>query len=949
MERSSSAFGIDGLVGRGPELELLADFLDRARQEGEALILFGEAGSGKSALLEVAASLAASDGWRVLRVGGREFDADVTYAGLGQILMPLLDELRGLNASYRGAIRAALGLADGDSPNRLLVSNATLELLNRAAAVDPVLMIVDDVPWLDRGTAAVLGLVARRLAGSRIGFLAGSRVGEPGFFESAGLPEYELLSLDADSARSLLNRRFPELASRVRERVLKEANGNPLALLELPAALTPEQRAGRTQMPTVLPLGNRIRQLFDARIAGLPAPTRRLLLLMALHSGPDLRVLGSVQAGAGAGLDTLRPAEQAGLVDVDEQTRRLVFGHPLIRAAVVELARPQERRNAHRVLADAVADEPDRRAWHLADASSEPDEMVARLLQESAQRMLRRGDAVGAVTALARAADLSPDSAHRARRLVHAAYIAGDASGELLGATQLLDEAELSDVQVGSSLEAAVTAAWVMLTLDGNVETAHRLLVAAIELHGERSFAEDPAYEDALYTLLIVCYMGGQEELWRAFDEALERCGPDAPLALALGAKITADPVHQSLPVLNQLDDLLAEVATEANPTRILRLAMVASHGSRWAAIRAPLARVAREGREGGALALALVSMCLLAVDFWFIGRWDEAERLAEEALALCAEHGYGLQSWNVKQIPGCLAAARGDAALAREIAGEILHWAVPRRSRAIANHARRILCLLALTEGDFDGAFAQADAVSPAGTFAPYVPQAPWCMLYLVEAAVQSGRHADAAAHVRAMHDAHIGDISPQYAFQVAASGAISAPEDEASSLFDRALAMQGIDEWPFDVARLRLYYGEHLRRIGSRSDARAQLVAALDTFEQLGARPWVERAARELRAAGQSAQEGRSTGAVPLTAQEQEIAMLAATGLSNKQIGARLYMSHRTIGAHLYRIFPKLGITSRAQLRDSLARPPSSQPPPSDSQDGSGAGLGALGVGTP
>jgi DNA-binding CsgD family transcriptional regulator len=924
MARPASTLGVDGLVGRGKELELLAGFLDRTRQEGGALVLFGEAGTGKSALLDVAASLAASDGRRVLRLGGREFDADVSYAGLGQILIPLLDGLRGLSATYRGVLSRALGLADGDAPNRLLVSNATLELLNRAATDEPLLMVVDDVPWLDRGTAAVLGLVARRLGGSRIGFLAGSRVGEPGFFESAGLPEHEVLALDADSARALLSGRFPELAGRVRERVLKEANGNPLALLELPAALTPEQRAGRTQMPTVLPLGNRIRQLFDARVGGLPAATRRLLLLMALHSEPDLRVLGSLQAGAGAGLDTLRPAEQAGLVELDERTRRLVFRHPLIRAAVVELATAQERRNAHRVLADAVADEPDRRAWHLADASSEPDETVARLLEESAQRMLRRGDAVGAVTALARAAELSPDTPHRARRLVHAAYIAGDASGELLGATQMLDEAELSDAKAGASLEAAVTAAWVMLTLDGNVETAHRLLVTAIELHGDRNFADDPAYEDALYTLMIVCYMGGPEELWRAFDNALERCGPDAPLALTLGAKITGDPVHQSLPVLSQLDDLLAELATEANPTRILRLAMVGSHGARWAAQRAPLLRVAREGREGGAVALAIVSMCLLAVDFWFIGRWDEAEQLTEEALALCAEHGYGLQSWNVKQVAGCLAAVRGDAALARETAGEILRWAVPRRVRAIANHGRRVMCVLALTEGDFDEAFRQADAVSPAGTLAPYVPQVPWMMLYLVEAAVGSGRHAEAAAHVRAMYDANVAAVAPQYAFMVAASAAISASRDEASSLFDRALAMPGIDEWPFDVGRLRLYYGEHLRRFGSRSDARAQLVAARDMFDQLRAPPWVERAASELRAAGQSAQDAQSAGRVVLTPQEHEIAKLAASGMTNRQIGEQLYLSPRTIGAYLYRIFPKLGITSRAALRDALSALP-------------------------
>jgi DNA-binding CsgD family transcriptional regulator len=556
--------------------------------------------------------------------------------------------------------------------------------------------------------------------------------------------------------------------------------------------------------------------------------------------------------------------------------------------------------------------------------------MVARLLQESAQRMLRRGDAVGAVTALARAADLSPDSAHRARRLVHAAYIAGDASGEVLGATALLDEAELSDTQTGSSLEAAVVAAWIVLTLDGNVETAHRLLVTAIELDGDHNIVEDPAYDDALYTLMIVCYFAGRGELWRAFDEALGRCGTDAPLALTLSAKIVADPVHQGIAALPQLDDALQGLADESDPTRILRLGLVAVHGARFAAIRAPLLRVAREGREGGAPALAIVSLCVLVVDFFFTGRWADAETAVDECLELCDEYGYGLQRWSVVHIRGIFAVMRGDNASARAIASDIFRWAVPRRVQAIANYGRQVLCMAALAEGDFEEAFNQADAVSPAGTLAPYVGQAPWFMLDLVEAAVRTGRHAEAAAHARAMHDSKVGDMAPRYALMTTAADAMCAPAGEALQLFDDALAIQGIDESPFDVGRVRLLYGERLRGNGSRSESRAQLAAAFDVFEQLGAQPWAARAASELRAAGQSAEEARS--AVALTPQEQEIAMLAATGLSNKQIGARLYLSHRTIGAHLYRIFPKLGITSRAALRDALAE----LPPPNERADG-------------
>jgi DNA-binding CsgD family transcriptional regulator len=239
------------------------------------------------------------------------------------------------------------------------------------------------------------------------------------------------------------------------------------------------------------------------------------------------------------------------------------------------------------------------------------------------------------------------------------------------------------------------------------------------------------------------------------------------------------------------------------------------------------------------------------------------------------------------------------------------------------------VLCVLALTQEDFDEAFKQAEAVSPAGTLAPYNPQATFVMQYLVEAAVGSGRHAEAAAHVRAMHEANVAEMSPQYAFMVAASAAISAPRDEASRLFDRALALPGISEWPFDVGRLRLYYGQHLIRVGSRSEAKVQLRAARDEFDQLGARPWATRAAEALRAAGVSTIDNKRAESAELTGQERAIAVLAASGLSNKEIGQKLFLSHRTVGSYLYRIYPKLGITSRAALASALAEHPESDDP--------------------
>ena len=702
------------LIGRERELGLIGEFLDRSASEGEALLLLGEAGMGKSVLLDAAADEARDRGHRVLRASGVEFEPDVSYTGLGQALLPLIAEIPALSPTHRDALTAALGFADG-SPERLVVSNAMLALLNRAARVDPVLMVVDDVPWLDRATAAVFGFVARRLAGSRVGFLAGSRIGEPGFFESAGLPDYELGPLDRASAVSLLKNRFPGLAARVRDRVLTEARGNPLAILEFPAALTDDQRAGRAPLPAVLPVRNRLRRLFEARIQGLPSDTRQLLLIAALHSSGDLRELSALEAGGG--LEALVPAEQAALVNVDHQARRIVFRHPLVRAAVVEIAPSQQRRDAHRLLAATLVDQPDRQAWHLADASSEPDEMVASLLEQTAWRMVARGDAVAAVTALTRAADLSPAASDRSRRLVHAASIGGEVTGDLLNVTRILEEARLGDVEESLSLDAAAAAAWVVLTLDGNIDTAHRLLVAAIELQGDQPPVHDATFENALYTLEIICYFGGRAELWAAFDNILARLGPNVPYLLDIYSRTSADPARTTPSSLRELDALVDRLSEEANPAQIIRVSLTGAFLDRLAYCRAPLWRVVDDGRAGGAIASEIVALVVLAEDDFVCGQWDEVLQLAAETLVLCEEHGYGLQKWSALHVQALVAAGRGDYDTARVLADEMFQWAAPRQVGTVMNFARHASGLAALGRGDYEEAFQQADAISPAGT----------------------------------------------------------------------------------------------------------------------------------------------------------------------------------------------------------------------------------------
>ena len=562
------------LVGRNDELTMIGAFVQEAGTGGGALLLSGEPGAGKTALLDAAGELAVQAGFLVLRAAGVEFEADLTFSGLQQVLLPLLGEFGRLNGAHRDALSAALAYTQGPPPDRLLVSTATLTVLRRAAAPRPVLMIVDDLPWLDRASAGVLGFVVRRLAGSRAGFLGAARPGEESFFERAGLRQHELAPLAEEAASALLLSRFPELAPPARQRVVAEAQGNPLALLELPAALSGAQRAAAEELPATLPLSRRLQTLFVSRVADLPAPARRLLLLAVLEGTGDLRVL---QAAAGDhGIESLAPAERAGLVHIGERASRLVFRHPLTRSAVVELSTSGERQQAHKALAAQLTGEPDRQAWHLAAAATGIDEEAAGPLEQVAHRLMRRGDATGAVTALLRAADLSPDGPARGRRLAAAANVGATLTLETDGIPRLLAAARSSDPELGGSLPAAVAAAHLLLNADGDIDTAHRLMVSAIDAKAEPYDAGDDTIVQALQALLAVCYHGGRAGLWPAFDAVMDRLAPHAPVDLLLLSRTIADPVRTAAPVLGELDTAVSSLHDEPDHWRILTISAAA-------------------------------------------------------------------------------------------------------------------------------------------------------------------------------------------------------------------------------------------------------------------------------------------------------------------------------------------------------------------------------------
>jgi DNA-binding CsgD family transcriptional regulator len=911
--------GASRLIGRERELAALQSFLGASAAGGATLLLTGEPGVGKTALLLAVAEMAASAGVRVSRSSGVEYETDVSFAGLHQIVDPLSDELRQLPRANRVALEVALGIGSGPVPDRLAVFNASLALFRQAAASGPFLIVVDDLHWLDRASGAVVGFVGRRLRGSQIGLLGAVRPDVGGFFERAGLAEFDVEPLSGSDSMDLLAHQFTHLPTRVLRRVADEAQGNPLALLEFAASAggSRDGSAWRRGLPSGS--SREVRTLYRTRIERLPEATRRLLLFAILDGSGALGVLAA--AGGSRGTDDLAPAERDHLVVVDDKAGVLRFRHPMIRSVVVELSTLDERRSAHRQLAELLADEPERRGDHLAESALEPDEQVAAAVDDGARRTLQRGDVVGAVSRLLRAAELSPTQAARSRRLADAAYIGANAAGELDSSSALLRDAQRRDPTLGETLHAAVATAYLLLNSDGNTDTAHRLLTVAVEAALAEHDQDHDGIAEGLYTLVLVCHYAGRDELWASFHDALARLEPTAAPEVRLLAETFADPAAAADWALDELDRGIAQLGQTDDVALIIRLSLAAFYTDRLTGCRESLLRVVRDGREGGAVGAAMMALSMVAYDDLAAGRWDDALALAAESAGLCDARGYRLYGWSVRYATAFIAGDRGDRATCQEICEGMVQWAVPRHVGRLQDFAHHALGQAALAAGDFEACFTHVATISPPGTLRSHNPQAMWTALALVDAALHTGRLAEARVHADTMRRSRLDRLSPRFALVTAAASAMVAPDDEAARRFDEALGLPGIEQWPFELARVRLAYGERLRRLRQTRAARVQLTAAREGFEGLGAKPWAQRAATELAATGTTRQP-RIEGSPPLlTPQEREIALLAATGMTNREIATQLYVSPRTVSAHLYRIFPKLGVTSRAALRDALS----------------------------
>jgi hypothetical protein len=578
---AAGILGQEGLTGRAGDLRRIDGFLRSLDAAGSALVICGEAGVGKTALLAAAAARAARAVVRTLTATGTQFEAQTGFGTLQQLLEPVLGELGTLDPSHREVLAVALGRGSGPAPAVEAVARAVVGLLGRLTRERPLLLVLDDLQWMDPTSALVLGLVARRLLGTGAGLLAADRGDADNYFDSTGCSVHVLEPLDDEAADALLVARFPVLARRVRQRLRAEARGNPLALLELPVALTGSaQHAAATGAGALLPplsLTRRLQVAFASRVTSLPAPTRYLLLLAALEGTGDMRLLQAAVAGR-CSLKHLGPAERAQLVRVDDQAGRLYFRHPLTRLAIVDLSTSDQRRSAHLALARPLADQPERHAWHLGQAAVGPDEDVAAQLERAAQSMSRHGDGARAIAALLRAADLSPEPARRAGRLVSAAYLGVHVTGDLHQVPRLLDDAqrfaEQGDDGLGESnrtgpgpLLAAVASSAYLLNGSGDIDTAHRLLSEAVALHPQPCDPQDEILAEALHTLMLICFFSGRQELWQPVDATLAGLADDDGM-LAVTRGTFADPVRSTPSQRAHLDQAVAQLAYESNPAR---------------------------------------------------------------------------------------------------------------------------------------------------------------------------------------------------------------------------------------------------------------------------------------------------------------------------------------------------------------------------------------------
>lgn len=917
------------LIGRRRERDLL-DGLAAAVREGksQALVLCGEPGAGKTALLDYVAGHA--PGCRVARATGVQSEMELAFAALHQLCAPMLDHAERLPVPQRDALRTAFGLSSGPAPDRFLVGLAVLSLLSDVAEEQPLICLVDDQQWLDRASAQVLAFVARRLAAESVGLIFAARVTDD---EVAGLPELTVEGLREGDARALLDSALTgPLDPRVRDQIVAETRGNPLALLELVRGLSPAELGGGFGLPGSVPISGQVEEAFRRRIDALPAQTRRLVLVAAADPVGDPVLVWRAAGRLGIPAEAATPAAEAGLAEFGAWVR---FRHPLVRSVAYRSASLQQRQDAHRALAEVTDPEtdPDRRAWHRAQAAAGPDEKVAEELERSAGRAQARGGLAAAAAFGERSATLTPEPSRRAERLLAAARTKCDA-GALDAALGLLVAVEAGPPDALRIAEVEHLRGQIAVVQRRGNDGARLLLSAARRLEPLDAGLSRETHVEALVAAMWAGDLdnpGGVREAAKAGRAA--PAGPEPPRAVdvlldAFALRLTDGYAAAAPSLARALELILALDVADGEVGRWLWLAGASSNAivalELWDAesSHALAVRLAQFARSTGALVHLQFALDFVARTHLRAGDLAAAARLVEEDRLIAEVTG----NPPVAYTEIMLAAWRGQEARASELFEATAREATAHglgRLVDFADYANAVL-YNALGRHDVarDAAW-RAFGRDQMGYGTHVIPE-------LAEAASRTGDVAMVRAALQWLSE-RTRVMPTEWVLGIEARVRALLSEGEAADrLYRESIARLGRTRVRPELARAHLLYGEWLRRERRRTDAREHLSTAHDMLDAMGIEAFAERARRELLATGMTARKRAVEASAELTAQEAQIARLARDGLSNPQIGARLYISARTVQYHLAKVFTKLGISSRGQLDRVLPADPAGEDRP-------------------
>ena len=906
-----------GLTDRHAERGALDRLVDAVRAgESRTLVMRGDPGVGKTVLLDHLATRASDSGCRVARAAGVQSEMELAFAGLLQLCAPMLDQLSRIPVPQHDALRTAFGIAAGTTPDRFLVGLGVLSLLSEVADQRPLICVIDDEQWLDRASVQALGFAARRLSADPVGLVFATRDAGGAL---AGLTELEITGLGDNDARELLDSalRGP-LDPQVRDLIVAETRGNPLALLELPRGLTPAELAGGFALPGALSLTGRIENSFVRQLEGLPVKTRRLLQLAAADPSGDRALVWRAATRLGIPVQAAAPAVEAGLVEVGADVR---FRHPLVRSAAYGSASPADRQELHAALAEVtntLAD-PDRRAWHRAQAAAGPDEEVAEELQRSAGRAQARGGLAAAAAFLEWSAALTVDPSRHAQRALAAAQASLQA-GAFGRALNLLAAAEAGPLDEFGSARVDLLRGQIAFASGLGRDAPPLLLSAASRLEPLDLDLARETYLSAWMAALFAGRLAGGGDLLevsRAARALPPHAEPPRTVDLVLDglACIVTDGPAAAAPALRRA--VRAFVGADITAEDAFRWGWLAQAAASilWDddAWRILLVRQVRLARAGGALDELPVMLGALGTAVAWSGDFESASALIIEAETICQVTGARAAPFTAIM----LASLQGRRAAAESLIEVTLTEAQSAGQGIAVAYAHWAAATLNNGLGRYEEALTAARQASD-DTSALHISM--WALPEMVEAAARTGdTHLATDAAERLTGYTEAGGTDFGLGIQARCQALVSGPQD-AEGLFREAIERLGRTKLRPELARAHLLYGEWLRRANRRTDARAQLHAAYAMLDAIGMEAFAERARRELLATGETVRKRTAEALTTLTAQEACIARLARDGLPNSEIGAQLFLSVRTVEWHLRKVFSKLGISSRRELHMAL-----------------------------